>query len=206
MPDIFCSLQDVRNNLVMNSSFSGNDTIIRARLAPTASLIKTYCRREFTYGEYVQDSNASGDAVYLRETPVDMSVPFRVYGSVWPHGFSEEPLDADSYKFDAVTGKIYLTYANGAPFRVKYNGGYAVSEDDTSGDEYQLIEVPSAVREAAILNCAYMAQRIMENETGQDSENSKSGGSGVNPVSQSGLLLEAVNLLTPFRRSLIGRL
>lgn len=211
---MFCSVADVQAELNQHAGYTGDNALITAQIKKATALIRSYTRRDWEYGEYVevfstysQDISISvgrNHVIFpLKEKPVDITAPFSVkFNTAGRFDDTDALTSGTDYYFDAIKNQIVMypsrMEATSRSLQVTYTAGHEIDDEDTA-----LLLVPQNIASACAAQAAFYVQSIL-NQTSGASQKSDKRGSSVYAITKSGFVSEALNLIKPETRVMVG--
>lgn len=203
---VLATMTDVKANMPINTGFGGMDIQLTQQIAAVSAQIRTFCRRQFDFGQYTAYGSGIG-LVQLKETPVltgSVTIDYDCTGSfASPYSLV---LDTDFYIDNLNSGIVRLVpgrFRHGSRFfRIGYQGGYA-----PLGDEPNVLDLSNEqdIVLAIGIQVGFNMTRIRMAAMGeQQQEKARNSLQQYTQAASSGLIGEAQALLVQYRKPLVG--
>lgn len=207
----FCLPDDVHPFLNSYDGYSGDDDQITQHIEAATAMIRNHTRRQWERNTYtkvfgtkdIEVTIGVGSNVakfYMDERPLVSvtSVKFNTAGR-----FADtDALDTDDYYVDTDRGQLLIypgvMHSHARSLQVVYVAGYEVNDSDTA-----LLDVDEALKNACAIQAGFTWQRAL-NQTSGKAQKQDSKGFANYSVSKTGIVLEALALLRPYARTLVG--
>jgi hypothetical protein len=213
---MFCSVSDVHTELVQNAGYNGDDTLIQQQILKATALIRNYTRRDWekavytefftTYDVDITINQGRNFARFpLKEKPVSVEAGEEAVIVFNTAGRFEDtqPLQYDiDYSVDTGSNSIIMYPSKmesmGRSLRVIYTAGYPINDTDAT-----LLDVAPNICQACIVQAAFYTQRILNASGGTYAKSDKTGSKDYS-LTKSGFVADALHLIKPETRILIG--
>jgi hypothetical protein len=204
---------------------TSQDARLQALIVAATRNIETVCRNQFTYGartEFHASRDSVADVLYLygyseiasgfsvepqsfslKSSPVDLTQPITVwYDPCLTFTDVTTQIAADRYSVDPDTGRLTLragTRQGVGTIRVDYTAGFAVGDDGTLSGS-----APDDLKLACCWQALYLEKRMQPDNIGLDIDRGEGKTMRARWVSKGGLVEQALDLVMPYRRTLVG--
>lgn len=211
---MFCSVEEVHTELQQHAGFNGDDTLIQQQIEKATALIRSYTRRDWEKSSYTEHFTTYDQDITIRqgrnyvmfplkEKPIDLATEPVVTFNTAGQFDNTDPLQYDvDYVVDTVKNQIIMYPSKmevaGRSLKVVYTAGYDINQIDP-----QLLDVPTNIRMACCIQAAFYTNRILNQNAGTSQKSNKIGFK-VFATTRSGFVAEALNLIKPETRVLIG--
>lgn len=211
---MFCSVEEVHTELAQYGGYNGDDALIQQQVEKTTALIRTYTRRDWeraSYTEYFttyeQDIQIKVGRNYvmfpLKEKPVDLAVtPIVTFNTAGRFADTQALQYNVDYVVDTNKNQIVMYPSKmevaGRSLQVVYTAGYEINQSDQ-----RILDVPVNIRMACCIQAAFYTRRIINQQSGSQQKSDKTGFK-VYDLTRSGFVSEALHLIKPETRVLIG--
>ena len=211
---MFCSVEEVHTELNQHAGYNGDDTLIQQQIEKATALIRSYTRRDWELSSYTEFFTTYSQDISIRqgrnfvmfplkEKPVAV-IPEPVITFNTAGRFDDtEPLQYDvDYVVDQNKNQIIMYPSKmevaGRSLKVVYTAGYPINSGDA-----RVLDVPGNIRAACCVQAAFYTKRILNANEGSSQKSDKTGYK-VYSLTKSGFVTEALNLIKPETRVLIG--
>jgi hypothetical protein len=211
---MFCSVEEVHIELAQYGGYNGDDNLIQQQIEKATALIRQYTRRGWekssfteyftTYQIDIAIGVGRNYAMFpLKEKPIDLAVTPVVTFNTAGRFADTQPLEyGEDYYIDADKNQLIMypskMEVQGRSLKVVYTAGYPVNGSNTA-----LLDVPVNIRMACCVQAAFYTRRILNANTGSQQKSDKTGFK-IYALTKSGFVEEALHLIKPETRVLIG--
>lgn len=206
METLFCTRQDVKKYARMSANQEMFDEVIDDLIRIWTANAKTFCRRDFVFGEHTEIFSVIPVGKYynlkLLEAPVsvDLEHPFVLK-------CNDEIISSEYYELNEEKGLVRIKMEALVPGRdnlqVTYWGGLCLDDSDDNDEDIKVIE-KCPLRSAIANQCGYALVRTIQDNQGQQSDKTGKSASNTTPASM-GFLPEVSLVLSNYRVTLTGR-